>query len=80
MSLEKFIEDFEESVEDVEVGSLSGDTRFKDLKSWDSLAVLTLTDTVEMEYGVLLSKRLLDEMDTVEAIYAYVAGNKQSSV
>ena len=80
MSLGKVIEDFEEAVEDLEAGTLSGRTRFKDLKSWDSLAVLTLTDAIEMEYGVLLNKRLLDDVETVEGLYAYVVENKQSSL
>lgn len=56
MSLEKFIAAFEATVEDVEPGSLHADTDFKSLGSWDSLAVLTVTDLVEMEFRVLLRK------------------------
>lgn len=56
MSLGKFIAAFEATVEDVERGSLHAGTEFKSIQSWDSLAVLTVTDMVEMEFRVLLRK------------------------
>ena len=56
MSLEKFIESFEAAVEDVEPGALQATTDFKSLKSWDSLAVLTVTDMVDVEFRVLLRR------------------------
>lgn len=56
MTIEQFIEDFEDAVEDVEPGTLTAETVFKSLKSWDSLAVLTATDTVDLEYGVILRR------------------------
>ena len=65
MELETFIKNFEEAVEDVEVGSLTDQTRFKDLKSWDSLAILTVTDTIDMEYGVILRKPDFESVDTL---------------
>jgi len=65
MELKTFIKNFEEAVEDVEVGSLTDQTRFKDLKSWDSLAILTVTDTIDMEYGVILRKLDFESVDTL---------------
>lgn len=56
MELDTFIKHFEDAVEDVESGSITAETVFKDLKSWDSLAILTVTDTIDMEYGVVLRK------------------------
>jgi acyl carrier protein len=72
MSLEKFIEDFEEAVEDIEPGSLTAETAFKELKSWDSLAVLTLTDALEMEYGTLLNKNSFESVTTIQELYNVV--------
>ena len=72
MRLEKFIEDFEDAVEDVEPGSLNAGTVFKGLRSWDSLAILTVTDVVEMEYGVLLNKKSFEGVSTVEELYQLV--------
>jgi acyl carrier protein len=51
-----FIQIFVESLEELPAEPLTADTRFKDLKSWDSLAVLTVSDSIDMEYGVLLKR------------------------
>jgi len=72
MNLDKFIKDFEEAVEDIEPGSLSAATEFKQLEAWDSLAILTVTDVIDMEYGVLLSKQCLEGMKTLEELYQFV--------
>lgn len=72
MSLEKFIEDFEEAVEDVETGTLSGSTNFRKLEQWDSLAVLTVIAMVDADYDVRLKAEDLKANDTVEALYEVV--------
>ena len=72
MSLEKFIEDFEEAVEDIVPGSLTAATVFKELKSWDSLAVLTVTDVIDMEYDILLKKKSFESVTTLEELYDFV--------
>jgi len=72
MSLKKFITDFEEAMEEMEPGLISGTTAFKELKSWDSLAVLTVTDVIEMEYGVLLTKKNFESVTTIEELYQIV--------
>jgi len=51
---------------------LDADTEYKRLKSWDSLAVLTVTDTIEMEYGVLLRKSDLDAAVTLSDLFECV--------
>jgi len=70
--METFIEDFEAAVDDLEPGSLSMETDFKALKSWDSLAILTVTDTVEFEYGVLLRKDDFNQSATLGALYRLI--------
>jgi acyl carrier protein len=72
MSLEKFIADFEEAVEDVVAGTLSAETEFKALKSWDSLAVLTVTDSIEMEYRVLLKRDDFMSNESLTDLYKVV--------
>jgi len=69
MELETFIRNFEEAIEDVESGTLAGDTAFRDLKIWDSLAVLTVTDMIDLEYGVLLNKNDLQGVHTIRDVY-----------
>ena len=72
MELNTFIKNFEEAVEDLEVGTLTAQTRFKDLKSWDSLAILTVTDTIDMEYGVVARKSDFESVDTLVELYELV--------
>ncbi|NCG08009.1 MAG: hypothetical protein GWO81_00295 [Verrucomicrobia bacterium] len=72
MSLEKLITIVSESLETLPEESLSGGTVFKDLKAWDSLAVLTLVDAVDMEFGVLLKKDDFLECVTLAALYERV--------
>lgn len=69
MSLNRFIAIFESAVEGIESNTLSAQTRYKELKAWDSLAVLTLTDAVEMEYGFLLNRKHFESAQTLEDIY-----------
>lgn len=76
MSLDKFIADFEGAVEDVVSGSLSAETPFKALKSWDSLAILTVTDEIELEYGVLLNKQSFESVCTIEDLYQLVCNKR----
>ena len=45
---------------------------FKELKEWDSLAILTLTDTIDLEYGVLLKKSEIESCDSVRSLFDLV--------
>jgi acyl carrier protein len=75
MSLEKFIEEFEEAVEDIEPGSLTAATKYRELKVWDSLAVLTVIAMVDAEYDVRLKADTLKKCETLEALFAQVSGS-----
>jgi acyl carrier protein len=72
MELQSFINAFETSVADLEPGTVTPGTAFKELKAWDSLAVLTVTDMIEMETGVLLRKSDFDKLTTVGDLHARV--------
>ena len=61
----EFIKVFEGSFDGIEPGSVSGDTRFRELKTWDSLAALMLADTLQQAYGVMLPKDVLAGCETV---------------
>jgi len=77
MDLETFIINFEEAVEDVESGTLAGDTAFRDLKSWDSLAVLTVTDMIDYEYGVSINKNDFQGVHTIRDVYDCIRSKGQ---
>ena len=69
MEIKIFIQQFEESLDGLEAGTVSEITAFKELKEWDSLAILTLTDTIDLEYGVLLKKTDIESCDSVRALF-----------
>lgn len=73
MSLAKFIEDFEEAVEDIEPGSLTAATKYRELEAWDSLAFLTVIAMVDAEYNVRLKAEALKNCETLEALFALVS-------
>lgn len=76
MSLDAFIQHFEDSIDDIQTGSLSGDSRFKELPSWDSLATLTVTDMLDIEYGVRFTGSDLREVDTLAELYEKVCAKQ----
>ncbi len=73
MSLEKFIEDFEEAVEDIEPGSLTVATKYRELEAWDSLAVLTVIAMIDAEYDVRLKADALKSYETLEELFTHVS-------
>ncbi|MGJ8641372.1 MAG: phosphopantetheine-binding protein [Opitutaceae bacterium] len=77
MSIEAFIEEFEEAVEDVEEGTLSESTIYRNLEQWDSLAVLTVIAMVDSEYEVRLKADDLKSCDTLNALYELVQGKSK---
>ncbi|MGC6424531.1 MAG: acyl carrier protein [Lentimonas sp.] len=78
MSLKSFIEEFEEAVEDVDAGTLSGDTNYRQLEQWDSLSVLTVIAMVDAEYGVRLKADDFKKSDTLAGLYELVQGKANS--
>jgi acyl carrier protein len=72
MKLDQLIGIFTESLEELPDCALTGETNFKDLKAWDSLAVLTVTDEIDMEYGVLLRKTDFQKLQTIQDLCEFV--------
>ena len=72
MRLNKLINIFEDSLDEVPKGSLTETTEYKKLKSWDSLGVLTVVDGIEMEFGVLVLKQDFDAAATLAELYELI--------
>ena len=72
MEIKIFIQQFEESLDGLDPGTVDEATVFKELKEWDSLAILTLTDTIDLEYGVLLKKAEIESCDSVRSLFDLV--------
>ena len=72
MQIEEFIIQVEESLEGVCAGSIEPSTAFQELKEWDSLALLTLSESIDIACGVLLKKNEIESCLTVEALFELV--------
>ncbi|MGZ0656167.1 acyl carrier protein [Coraliomargarita sp. W4R72] len=72
MKIEQFVSVFVGALDDVDPTQVTATTAFKELPGWDSLAVLTVTDTIDMDFGVLLSKVNFGESETVQDLYEIV--------
>jgi len=72
MNIEKFINDFAEEIEDVDMSDLTAETHHKDLDGWDSLTVLTVISMIKLNYGVDLSGLEVNECASIADIYALV--------
>ncbi len=73
ISLDIFLEHFEEAIEDVIPGSINGATHYMELEVWDSLALLTIIAMLDAEYGVHLSATKLKALPSVKCLYEHVA-------
>lgn len=72
-SIAGFIKDFSEQFEDpVE---LSGDTKFHDLDTWDSLTAFSVISMVAAKYGTKLTGEDLRQSKTVADVYKLVAAS-----
>jgi acyl carrier protein len=55
MEISKFVQDFELLLDEVEPGSISAETIFRDLEEWSSLIALVVIAMVDEEYEIKLT-------------------------
>jgi acyl carrier protein len=55
MEISKFVQDFELLLDEVEAGSITPETIFRDLEEWSSLIALVVIAMVDEEYDIKLS-------------------------
>jgi len=76
MNPEQFVTQFESIFEEIEAGSLSLQTVFRDLPQWDSLATIGLLVMINTEYEVTLTGNEIKSATTIQDIYDLVAAKK----
>ena len=69
LEMTTFIQDFEELFDEVEQGSISKDSVFRDLDEWSSLIALTLIAMADENYEIKLTGDDIRTSTTVEDIY-----------
>tara|TARA_E500000178_G_scaffold50940_1_gene46523 strand:+ start:886 stop:1113 length:228 start_codon:yes stop_codon:yes gene_type:complete len=75
--MEQLIKIIEESLYEVEPGSITEESNVVQLKEWDSLALLTVTDAVDLEFGVLLKKDEIEASGTVLKLYQLILSKQK---
>ena len=70
--MEKLINIIEESLYGIDPGTVSEDSNIVQLKEWDSLALLSLIDSIDMEFGVLLKKRDIEGAQSVAELWQLI--------
>jgi acyl carrier protein len=72
VTIDDFIGKFAFAIE-VEADTLTLDTRFKELPSWDSLNTLAVIAMADADYGVTVTGRDIEASTTVADIWAIIS-------
>lgn len=75
--MEQLIKIIEESLYDLEPGSITEESNVVQLKEWDSLALLTFTDAVDLEFGVLLKKDEIEGSGSVLELHQLIVAKQK---
>lgn len=69
IEMKEFIEKFTEIFDDVNPESISGETKFRDMDDWDSIAGLSVIGMADEEYGVTLNADDMRACQTIEDLF-----------
>lgn len=73
MTLNEFISNFADQLEDTDSSELTPETRFKDLEEWSSLVALSIIAMVDDEYEVELKGDDIRNSDTINDLFNIVS-------
>lgn len=73
-TLDDFLQELAESIVNADPGSIQAETRFREMKGWDSLAALITLATVDGCFGQQISTSELAGCQTFRDIYNLAAG------
>lgn len=76
MSIEAFSAEFADAIE-VDPQLVNGDTVFKDLEIWDSLAVLVVIAMTDARFNVTINGDDIKKASTVNDLYAVVQSRQK---
>ena len=76
MELNDFIKNFIDQFEDIDVSTISGNTKFRDLEEWSSLLALSIIAMVDEEYDVTLKGDDIINSTTIEDLYNIIRSKK----
>jgi acyl carrier protein len=72
MNLNDFVKAFASEFDEIPAGQITFDTVYKDIDSWDSLAVLTIISLIDDEFEVTITGADLRSCATIKDLYEFV--------
>ncbi len=76
MEINDFTRQLERTLEGAAAGSLSPQTRFRELPGWSSLAALDLIVLADSDYGVELSAEDLKKSQTIQDLFNILSSKR----
>lgn len=73
MELEEFIEKFAEQFDDIDVGQLTSEVKFRELKGYTSLVALLIITMIDEEYDVTVTGDDMKKQVTIGDLYNLVS-------
>lgn len=74
MQLTDFIQSIEKEFDDVQPGTITGDTEFRKLESWSSMMALILIAKIDSDYGITITAEELAKCRTINDLFAVAHG------
>jgi acyl carrier protein len=72
MDIQSFLKQFEQLFDEVTPGSLTEDTRFRDIDEWSSLTALSMIALVDELFGVALNGEDVRRAETIRDIFEII--------
>lgn len=69
MNLTEFTSKLEKEFEELETGSLTPDTNYREIKNWSSMYALIIIAFVDANYDVMLNASDLKNTETISDLY-----------
>lgn len=76
MNIEEFTKELEAEFENVEPGTLTPDTNYKNIKGWSSMHALIIIAFVDSQYDTILSGSDLKSATTIRDLFNIVKEKK----
>ena len=72
MEIKEFIEKLEVEFDEIEKGTLSSETNFRDIDEWSSMHALIIIALIDVDYGVVVRGEDLVKMNTIQDLFDFV--------
>lgn len=72
MTLEEFTVNLEKEFEDVEAGTITPDTNYRDMKNWSSIYALIVVAFIDLNFDIILNAKDLKDTNTIRELYNMV--------